>query len=121
MVIMLGANLDMSNLPIGDVIVRNKPARVESITKQLKNGVDSKQLPKPLAAEIKGKWQFAASQILAAWHWAHSFLKPTPIPGRLCCSDRGSDKSIVALVGHVERQLAKNMNTFGETRPTLVS
>ena len=59
----LGIIADLSSLPIGTVTFTNKPERVEDIVKTIDSITKSGRCPPPLMAELRGKTQYAATQI----------------------------------------------------------
>jgi hypothetical protein len=59
----LGVVVDLTSVPEGKIVVCNKVTRVETICEQIAGVEAEGSLAAPLAAEIRGKCQFAANQL----------------------------------------------------------
>jgi hypothetical protein len=59
----LGVVLDMNSLAHGDIVVSNKQDRVQEISEAIGNVLDSGKCMRPMAANLRGRMQYASNQI----------------------------------------------------------
>ena len=60
---MLGVVVNLEEMPAKKILICNKAERVASLAELIQSIVFTRVLPKPLAAEVRGKIQFAAGQV----------------------------------------------------------
>lgn len=117
----LGLVVNMSQLKDGRAIYENKPERVADISEMVNDVIKRKRCPKPLMAEIRGKGQYAASQV--AGRVANGVLHELGDHQYKARTDELSQHNLDLLArlrDIISNSRPRSISCFGETRPILV-
>ena len=90
--VMLGVVVSLEEMPAKKILICNKAERVASLAELIRSIVFTRVLPKPLAAEVRGKIQFAAGQVhgrlavVTCVHYLITSLSLTPLMFQMICA-----------------------------------
>ena len=117
----LGVSVDLSLVPAGKVVVRNKVTRVETICEQIA-GVEAEGfMSAPLAAEVRGKCQFAANQLFGRVAAGPlSVLSEHQHKAKSKVLSLQVKEALARLKSLLKAGKPRELRFLGETRPVLV-
>ena len=117
----LGVIADLSKLPECTAIYRNKPERVRDICEIIDAAILNKRFPQPLMAEVRGKAQYAASQV-----FGRLAIGPLHVMAQHQYSSKTGHLDAVTLTALTDikhilcNTPPRSLSCLGETRPLLL-